>query len=123
MLAHRSDRDAHLVPDDAEREHQDQDRKDELEGIHWVLSSLSIRAWSRSASICAAVWTPPSVTICSSTRSRCFDPLHMLGILSALFGREVALGVDLLFLDPQPHLERRDADRRERDQDPDPGSG
>ena len=82
---------------------------------------VSIRAWSRSASICAAVSAPPSVTICSSTRRRCFDALHVLGILGALFGREVALGCDLLLLDAKPHLERRDRDRRDGNEDPDPG--
>src|SRR4051794_5823173 len=69
-LAHRPDRNAHLVPDDGEHEHHQQDGEYELEGVHWDFSSTGMRAWSRNASIWAAVWAPPSVTICSTTRSR-----------------------------------------------------
>src|SRR2546423_308204 len=43
----------------------------------------------------------------------------MLRILRALLGRELALGGNLLFLDPEPHLEWRDRNRGERDQHPD----
>src|SRR5438270_396923 len=69
-LAHRAHGNAQFVPDDGEGEHQDKDSKDELEGVHWALSPTGIRACSRSASICWAVWAPLSVTICSSTLNR-----------------------------------------------------
>src|SRR5206468_1099348 len=69
-FTHGADRDAELVPDDREGEHQEQDRKDEFEGIHGVLSSTGMRACSRSASIWSAVCAPRSVTICSSTLTR-----------------------------------------------------
>lgn len=49
-----------------------------------------------------------------------FDPLHMLRVLSALFGGKVALYGDLLFLDPQPHTEWRQADGGEWNKDPNP---
>src|SRR5205085_585795 len=49
-----------------------------------------------------------------------FDALHMLGILRAFLGREIALRQDLLLLDAQPHFEGGYADRREWDQDPNP---
>src|SRR4051794_18347763 len=55
-LPHRAGWNAHLVLDDREREHQEQDRNDKLEWVvHRVLSSAGILAWSRSASICEAV--------------------------------------------------------------------
>ncbi len=48
------------------------------------------------------------------------DALHVLGVLRALLGGEAALRLDLLFLDPKPHPEWRDADCRKWDQHPDP---
>ena len=42
----------------------------DLSAFHHALSSSAIRSWSRSASICAAVSAPRSVTIRSSTRMR-----------------------------------------------------
>src|SRR6185369_10736322 len=44
----------------------------------------------------------------------------MLGILRAFLRGEPGLCLDLLFLDPHPHLEGRDADRGEGDQHPYP---
>src|SRR5689334_3850271 len=53
-------------------EHDDRDDRDcgDLPPVHQALSSSEIRSWSRSASICAAVSAPRSVTIRSSTRMR-----------------------------------------------------
>jgi len=50
------------------------------------------------------------------------EPLGVGGILSAFLGGEASLRLELALLDLDPHLERRDSDRGERDQDPDPAS-
>src|SRR6185369_10013253 len=70
-FAHGPKGNAQLVPDDRKSEHQDEDTKDEFEEVHCGFSPVPMRARSRSASIWAAVCAPPSVTICSRTRSRC----------------------------------------------------
>src|SRR5258705_6910328 len=69
-LAHRAHRNSHLVPNDAEDEHHRYQNQNKFGTIHRVSSSVRMRSCSRSASICAAVSTPRSVAIFSSTRSR-----------------------------------------------------
>ena len=49
-----------------------------------------------------------------------FYALDVRRVLSCLFGSQGRLRPDLLLLDPQPHLEWRNSDRGEGDQNPDP---
>src|SRR6185369_7386717 len=48
------------------------------------------RRGSRRASICAAVWAPPSVTICSSTRTRCSSSLERAAYCAAFSAALIA---------------------------------